>query len=68
MADQVVREHIHEDTGGGNSMAFVILIIFVVVLFLVFYYGLPTMKGTQNTVPQISVPDKIDVNVNDGNQ
>jgi len=51
-------------TDGGNGMGFffgaVLLILFLV---LFFYYGLPYFRNV-GQAPQINVPGKIDVNVN----
>lgn len=41
------------------------LILLIVFMFLVFYFGLPALRRvTTSNVPQINVPDQIDVNVN----
>ncbi len=47
----------------GNTMGMAIaLILFAVVLLLLFVYGLPLMRST--VIPEINVPGKIDVNLN----
>ena len=57
-------EHIH-DSGGNNGSGFLVgIILLVVVLYLLFYYGLPALRGAASTTPQVNVPGKIDVNVN----
>lgn len=51
----------------SNGMGFflgIILVIIVAVLF--FYYGLPAIRSVSQ--PQITVPGKIDVNVNTPNK
>lgn len=56
------------DGGGGLAGILVGIIILVVVGFLFFAYGLPALRGIQNTSdsnsgPTINVPDTIDVNI-----
>jgi len=54
------------DKGGGIGLVITIFILIVIGL-LFFYFGLPAIKkigSGQITTPQIIVPDKIDVNVN----
>lgn len=47
----------------SNGMAMAIGIVgFIVVLYLFFIYGLPAIRQTGS--PQINLPGKIDVNVN----
>jgi len=50
----------------GSGMGFLVgIILIVVVVFLFFYYGLPVLRGALvGSAPQVNVPDKIDVNVN----
>ncbi|QQR78790.1 MAG: hypothetical protein IPJ68_00695 [Candidatus Moraniibacteriota bacterium] len=55
---------------GGSGLAGVLIgvVILVVVGFLFFAYGLPAMRGSQETKsspssPTINVPDTIDVNI-----
>jgi len=43
------------------------IIVLIAFLFAFFVYGLPIMRSSMNTgatVPQVTVPDKIDVNIN----
>lgn len=51
----------HDDAGSGTGLI-VGLLFLVVVVFLLFYYGIPAMRAGGN--PQINVPSKIDVNMN----
>ena len=56
------------DGGSGMMGILVGIVLVVVVVFLFFAYGLPVMRGTQNTNtgnggPTINVPDKIQVEV-----
>jgi hypothetical protein len=51
-------------TTSDSGMGFLLGIILLVVLaFALFYYGLPAIRGAA-TGPQINVPGKVDVNVN----
>ena len=47
------------DNGMGFLLGVIVLIIFLV---LIVYYGVPALKSSSS--PQINVPGKIDVNVN----
>jgi len=52
------------ENNSGNSMGMIIGIIAIVVLVILFVvYVMPMMRQGMNA-PQINVPDKIDVNVN----
>lgn len=54
--------HVHTDGGGQNGMGFLLgIIVLVVFVFLFMYYVLPIIR--QSSAPQINVPDKIDVNI-----
>lgn len=65
-----MAEVIHEHTDGGNSMGVMIgvLLAVVLILFMFFYFGRGLLGGggvgTGTGTPQINVPDKMDVNVN----
>lgn len=49
----------------GGSMGMIIgLFVLIILGFLFFVYGLPLIQNMQLGAPQINVPDKIDVNVN----
>lgn len=54
-----------EDTGSGMGFLLGIVLLLAFIL-LFFFYGLPlltqTLRGTAG--PQVNVPDKIDVNLN----
>lgn len=55
---------VQQPSEGSNGMGFVLgIIILVVFLGLLFFYGLP-MLNRQTSAPQINVPEKVDVNVN----
>ncbi len=58
------------DGGSGMMGILVGVVLVVVVIFLFVAYGLPAMRGTQNTnsddagtTVNIPVPEKIDVNI-----
>lgn len=59
---EVIHEHITEDRASNNNGLIVGLIILAVILFLVFYYGIPALRGAASG-PTVNVPDKVDVNV-----
>lgn len=60
MADVVVPANSSDNSGMGFFAGVILLIVF---LFLLFYYGIPAMRGNSGS-PQINVPKQIDVNVN----
>ncbi len=66
MATEVIHEHgeTTTDSGMGLIIGFILVLLLT---FLFFYYGLPVLRST-NSSPQINVPDKIDVNVNQPKQ
>ena len=51
------------DSGGGMGMI-VGLIVLAAIVFLFFVYGLPAIRQMQVGTPQINIPSKIDVNIN----
>ena len=61
----VVHEHVRE--GGNNSGTLIAIILLVVLAALFFIYGLP-MISNMGQQPQVNVPEKIDVNVNNPQQ
>ncbi len=60
--EPVVEHHYHEDSGSGMSfiLGFILLVIAAV---LFFYYLWPAMRNS-TSLPQVSVPRSIDVNIN----
>lgn len=55
----------NESNGMGFMVGVVLLVIFGIAFF---YWGIPALRSVnQQQVPQINVPDKIDVNVNPPN-
>lgn len=51
------------DNSGGPLTAIIVLVILVVLGYFGYVYGLPAIRQMSGT-PQINVPSKIDVNVN----
>lgn len=62
MATEVVHDHGGTDSSSGMSLL-IGLIVLLVFAFLLFYYGLPALRGASSG-PSIQVPGQIDVNVN----
>jgi len=52
------------DSGGGMGFLLGVILLILFAMFLMFY-GLPYLGNmVSNQAPQVTVPDKIDVNVN----
>lgn len=49
---------------GGNMGIIIGLIVLIVLAYLFFVYGLPAILQMQSGTPQINIPGKIDVNIN----
>ena len=63
--------HGHVDESSGSSMSLIIGILIVLMLAALFFFvGLPTFRSVAAPAqaPQINVPDKINVDVNQPNQ
>lgn len=53
-----------QTTSDGSGVGFLMgIVLLAVALFLFFVYGLPFMRQTTNT-PQINIPGRFDVNLN----
>ena len=50
------------DANGGMGMI-IGLIVLIVVAYLFIVFGLPAIRGMQVGTPQINIPSKIDVNI-----
>jgi len=64
----IVNTPAQGNTDSGSGMGMVVgAILLIVFLFVFFVYGLPVIRssmGRGTTTPQVNVPEKIDVNVN----
>lgn len=59
----IVQNPAPADSGNGMGMVVGLLLV-VLVAILFFVYGLPALRsGATNVVPQVKVPDTINVNV-----
>jgi flagellar biogenesis protein FliO len=58
--------HEHDSTNNSNSfgMMFGILIAVALVLFLFYFFGRGLLQGTQSQVPQVNIPDHVNVDIN----
>ena len=66
MATEVIHEHdSHAESSNGASFLIGVIILAVVVLFML-YYGVNFFRGMGNSSPTIQVPDKVNVNLNQG--
>lgn len=52
-----------KESEGGMGMIMG-LIVLLVMAYLFFVYGLPAIRQMQPATPQINIPEKIDVNIN----
>ena len=65
----VEREVIHEHNGTDGSQSYGLIMGLIVIIglaILFFVYGLPMLRGVGGT--NVQIPDKVDVNVNGGQQ
>ena len=58
-----VIHHTESNSSSGGVIALVGIALIVVIALIFFFYALP-MLNRATTVPQVNVPDKVDVNVN----
>ena len=56
-------EHYHDHESGSGVTLIVGLILAILLVWLLFSFGLPMLR-TATTAPQVNVPDKVDVNIN----
>lgn len=69
MADVVHHEQVAHDTDSGTAMMIGVFVLIALFVLAFFYFGLGRLftggqAGTQT--PAVSVPEKLDVNVNRG--
>ncbi len=56
--------HVHTQDSGMGGMGFLMgIILLILFVFALLYYGLPMLRNA-TTTPAVTVPDQIDVNVN----
>lgn len=60
----IVNNPPSSDNSGGPMGMIIGLVVLVVAIYLGFVYGLPALRQMQLGTPQINIPSKIDVNVN----
>lgn len=60
----IVNNPPSSDNSGGPMGMIIGLVVLVVAIYLGFVYGLPALRQMQFGTPQINIPSKIDVNVN----
>ncbi len=58
----IVQNPAPQESGNGVGMMVGILLV-VLVAILFFVYGIPAMRGAASVVPQVNIPDTINVNV-----
>lgn len=59
----IVNTPAASDSNSSSGMGFLVgAILLIVFLFLLFYYGLPALRSSFSA-PQVNVPGKIDVNI-----
>lgn len=56
-----------KESGGGIGMIVGVFIL-IILGYLFFVYGLPAIQRIQVGTPQINIPSKIDVNINQTNK
>lgn len=57
-----------ENNSGGGVGMIIGIIVLLVLAYLFFIYGIPAIKQMQLGSPQINIPSKIDVNINQPNK
>lgn len=65
------HEHVASDSGSNSAVNLLVgVLVVLAVAFLLYYFALPMMRSANNaaapqiTAPQVKVPDKINVDVN----
>jgi hypothetical protein len=62
---EVIHEHdTHRDSGNGLSVMVGVLMAIALIFFLFYYFGRGFIGGTGSNQPQINIPDKVNVDVN----
>jgi len=52
------------DNSGGPMGMIIVVVVLLVIGYLGFVYGLPAIQNMKIGTPQINIPSKIDVNIN----
>ena len=58
----IVQNPAPSDSGNGMGMVIGLLLV-VLVAILFFVYGLPALRSSTTAVPEVKIPDTINVNV-----
>lgn len=61
--NDVQHSHDHSTGGMGFLLGIILLVLF---LYLLFVYGLPALRGGGGGGTNITVPEQVDLNVNQG--
>jgi hypothetical protein len=61
---EVIHEHDSDSGSNGIVMLIGILVIVGIFIFFFYFFGRNIMGGFNAGTPQINIPDKVDVNVN----
>lgn len=61
-----IREEHYHDSSNNNALGTILgFILAIILLVVLFQYGLPILRNARTpSAPQINVPGKIDVNIN----
>ena len=59
---EVIHEHGTDSSSNSMGLIFGIILAIALVFFLFYYFGRGLMNGGM-TQPQVNIPDKVDVNV-----
>jgi hypothetical protein len=58
----IVHQHEADAQASGSFNMIAVLLLAIVIIYLIFAYAVPALNRTGS--PQINVPDKVDVNIN----
>ena len=62
----IVNNPPSQNESGGPMNAIIGLVVFIIVGYLFVVYGIPAIRQMQLGSPQINIPSKIDMNINQG--